>query len=148
MGRCCDLILLLTVPLLRSPQDFPMLSCRRPFRACSMVVESHQRRNLAEGRQYSLFGPCSRKWADVYASTSIYLPSLQATPHLICVIPALLYRLVEHQIILSLILSQPGERHTQAKGAVVLCSCIYGCFVRYLLGHVGLQMFGGTERFR
>ena len=145
MGRCSCLVVLLAVPLLRSPQDIPTSSYRRPFRTCSMADESRQRYCLAEECRHAILSHCSRKWADIHAHADVFITCLRRTSQPVCVIPALLHGFVEHQTILFIILPQLRQRHTKANDTLVLCPCIYACFIFYLFGHDRLQMSGGSR---
>lgn len=78
MDRCSGFILLLTVPLLRSHQNLPPPSCRRPFRSCSMADESRQRCRLAEECKGAIRGRIH-----AYASVSLTYPRRTSQP--ICI---------------------------------------------------------------
>lgn len=71
VGGCSSLVFLLTVPLLRSPQDVPPPSYRRPFRTRSMDDDSCQRYRLAEDRKRAILSHCGRERADTYASARL-----------------------------------------------------------------------------
>lgn len=71
VGRCSSLVFLLTVPLLRSPQDISPHSYRRPVRTCSMASESRQRYPLADDCTPAILGHCLPERADIQASARV-----------------------------------------------------------------------------
>ena len=148
MGGCSGFALLRVVPLLRSPQDISPPSFRRSFCICSMADESRQRCHLAEDCNRAVPSHCGREWADRHAFARVYLTRLHPASCPICVLLALLHGIVERQAIVSVLLPQPRQRHTKAKDILVLCLCIYDCFIFYMLGHHRLQVFGRAERPR
>lgn len=148
MGRCSSLVLLLTVPLLRSPQDIPPPSYRRPFRSCSMADESRQRCHLAEDRKGAILSHWGRERAYSHACTGVFLTYPRRTPQPTCVRATLLHGFVECQIIFPFILPQSRQLHTTTYDTLVLCPCIYNRFIRCLLVRARLQVSGRTKRHR
>ena len=129
VGRCSSLVLLLDIPLLRSPQDIPPPLYRRPYCLCSMADDSRQRSRLAEDCKRAILCHCGRKRADIYASAGVSLICLHPTSQPICVLRALLHGFMERQTLFSVILPYPQQFHTTANDSLVLCPCIYDCFI-------------------